>query len=306
MRDVANTVVDTSVAALAVARLKNAPESSVSAALAQLVSCAQTLVHALRPDRAQLASLIEFATEIGFACDDNRQEWVLLCDALGISMMVENLDAPSDDRITPGTITGPFYRPGRPIQANGSSISQDGQGVPMSVRLRVTDTKGTALTGARVEVWQANSAGLYENQDPDQQPDGNLRGAFLTDETGQVAFSTVKPRGYSLPKDGPVARLLQSAGLPLTRPAHLNFRISAEGFRMLTTHIYDANDPAIDLDPLFAVKPALCTAFLQMEDETWALTYTFVLAPHRDAVSDSPETNPYHPSQRNDAGMNNT
>jgi hydroxyquinol 1,2-dioxygenase len=130
----------------------------------------------------------------------------------------------------------------------------------------------TPLGGAEVEVWHANAAGRYENQDPDNQPEHNLRGRFLTDAEGRFQFHTIRPGGYSLPDDGPVGRLARRLGLSLDRPAHIHFAVSAPAHRRLVTAIFDGADPAITRDALFAVKPALIGDF-----GTGTLTVALVL-----------------------------
>ena len=77
--------------------------------------------------------------------------------------------------------SGPFYRADVPEMEAGANISQDDRGVPLGVRGTVLDLDGAPLAGALVEVWQANAEGRYENQEPDRQPENNLRGRFRTD-----------------------------------------------------------------------------------------------------------------------------
>ena len=97
----------------------------------------------------------------------------------------------------------------------------------------------------------------YENQQPDLQPEFNLRGVFVTDAQGAFHYRTVRPGGYRVPDDGPVGRLMAGLGLPLRRPAHLHFRIGAEGFETVTTQLYDRADPDLARDPIFGVKQPL-------------------------------------------------
>ena len=148
---------------------------------------------------------------------------------------------------------------------------------------RVVDLNGTPVQKAVIEVWQANAVGRYENQEPDQQPEFNLRGKLRGDAGGRFQYQTVRPGGYALPCDGPVGRMMAQLGLRLLRPAHLHFRITAPGFDTLTTHVFDRADPAIGFDAIFGVKPELLYDFRPAQQDTegaeLALDVLFVLCP---------------------------
>jgi len=139
-----------------------------------------------------------------------------------------------------------------------------------------------------VETWQANSQGFYENQQPDLQPEFNLRGVFTTNADGRFHYKTVKPAGYSVPDDGPVGQLLGRIGYPLLRPAHLHFIIKAAGYQPLTTHVFDGSDPNVPEDALFGVKHGLLGHFRKSAGEAtapnWALDFTFVLCTEKAEV----------------------
>ncbi len=189
------------------------------------------LVAALRPTSDEFRAAIDFLTEVGHYADARRQEWVLLADVIGVSSLVEEINNPRPAGATPNTLAGPFYRADVPETALGTTISRDGKGEPLAVTGRIADLDGQGVAGAVVEVWHANADGRYENQEPDRQPEFNLRGRFRADAQGRFRFSTVKPRGYPLPADGPVGRLIAALGLTLERPAHIHFRVSADGTR---------------------------------------------------------------------------
>ncbi|MFE3838198.1 dioxygenase [Pseudogemmobacter sonorensis] len=243
------------------ARLAGLSAGRLGRGLAALVDALDGLVRDLRLTPAEFRQVLDYLTEVGHAADARRQEWVLLADALGLSMLVEDLNTPRPAGCTPNTVAGPFYRADAPLRDNGGSISLDGAGVHLQVRGRVLALDGTALPGAWVEVWQANGQGQYENQEPDLQPENNLRGRLKADGQGRFAFRSVMPGGYALPSDGPVGRLMTRLGLCLARPAHIHFRVSAEGYQRLTTHIFDRDDPAIGRDAIFGVKPELLAEF---------------------------------------------
>lgn len=258
-------------------RLAQAGDARLPHAFLAIVSRVHDLVADLRPSPDELKAVIDFLTDVGHSADARRQEWVLLADVIGVSTRVEDLDCPCPEGATPNTLPGPFYREDVPDLPPGSNLSRDGIGESLSVSLRLTDLQGRPVPDAMVEVWQANALGRYENQDPDLQPEFNLRGRLRGDAEGQLHFVTIKPHGYALPEDGPVGRLLNALGLRLERPAHLHFRVTAPGFRTLTTHIFDRADPAIGHDALFGVRPDLLADFRPQGTGRHALDFTLVL-----------------------------
>lgn len=261
------------------------PFQRLAATVGAAVEAMQTLIRDLHLTPAELRTTIEFLTSVGHHSDPRRQEWVLLADTLGLSSAVEDLASPRPAGATPNTIAGPFYRADAPEMTAGASISRDGRGTPLAITGRVRGLDGAPVSGATVEVWQANGEGRYENQEPDHQPDHNLRGRFATDAQGRFAFLSVMPKGYALPGDGPVGRLMTALGLTLDRPAHIHFRISAPGHERLTTHVYDRDDPAIGRDAIFGVKPGLLAEFRPIPMEEGAagrtLDLELVLCPLR-------------------------
>lgn len=260
-------------------RLAASGDERLRQALVAAVAHLHTLVRELKPTSLEWRSFISFLTEVGHACDERRQEWVLLSDLLGVSALVEEVNARRPKLATPNTVHGPFFRADAPELPLGSDISLDGIGERLAVAGRVQDLDGEAIAGAEIITWQANSAGLYENQQPDLQPEFNLRGTFRTDDEGRFHYVTVRPAGYSVPDDGPVGGLLRKAGLPLRRPAHLHFMIRAAGFETIVTHLYDGSDPHLHEDAIFGVKPELVCHFERAaEKPSWRLDFTFVMA----------------------------
>ncbi len=256
-------------------------DSRVVCALLAAVGQVHALVADLRPTTEEWRRVIDFVTEVGHSSDARRQEWVLLADVIGASTLVEDINTQRPEGATPNTLAGPFYRADVPDMENGTSISRDGLGVPLHVTGRIAGLDGAGIAQAVVEVWQENGDGFYENQQPDLQPEFNLRGRFLTDDAGGFAFVSVCPRGYALPEDGPVGRLLNGLGIKLERPAHLHFRVTAPDYQTLTTHVYNRADPAIGRDALFSVKPALLGEFRAVPTDNgpaFALDITFILA----------------------------
>jgi hydroxyquinol 1,2-dioxygenase len=258
------------------ARLMRVRPGRTADAVRLLVDHALEVLDRLCPSEAEFDAFVQFLTDVGYATDARRQEWVLLADVFGFTALVGERGTARHPDATPATLPGPFYRPDAPRLPGGADLCRDGIGEPLQVQVRVTDVDGRPLAGAEVEVWHANGAGRYENQDPDSQPEHNLRGRFATDAQGRFGFRTIRPAGYALPDDGPVGQLARRLGLPLERPAHIHFAVAAPGHRRLVTAIFDAADPAIARDALFAVRPALLGDFRAVPDGA-SLDVTLVL-----------------------------
>ena len=246
--------------------------------LVALVEGIHRAVRETRPTPGEWRRAIHFLTEVGHASDDKRQEWVLLSDLLGVTALVEEINSRRPKGATPNTVRGPFYRADAPALPLGTSISLDGIGEALNVSGRITDLDGKPVPGATVETWQANAEGFYENQQPDRQPEFNLRGIFRTDGDGAFHYRTIRPAGYAVPGDGPVGRMLGAIGCPLRRPAHLHFIIKADGFETISTHLYDGDDPHLAEDAIFGVKPELIGEFRRAgKQKGWLLDFTFVM-----------------------------
>jgi len=209
---------------------------------------------------------ITFLTETGQTCTDWRQEFILLSDTLGVSMLVDAINHDRPESATDNTVLGPFYVPQSPHYANGADIALDGKGEPVLVEGRVTDGEGNPVAGASIEVWQANEDGFYDVQQKGIQPEWNLRGQFTSEADGAYSFRSVKPRHYAIPHDGPVGRMLEALGRGPVRPAHMHFIVMAPGFDTVTTHIFTPDCPYLSQDPVFGVKESLIADFKVIDD----------------------------------------
>ncbi len=218
----------------------------------------------LLPPELDLA--IDFLTRTGQTCDDVRQEFVLLADVLGISMLVDTITNTAAEGTTMSTVLGPFHVVASPRRELGESIALAPGGEPVVVTGQVLSAEGLALPGALVDVWQADADGFYDVQIPEAVPQGHLRGLFTSDDNGRFDFRTVMPAPYAIPVDGPVGELLSITGRHPWRPAHIHFIASAEGYRPITTHIFVAGSPYLDSDAVFAVKDSLITHFEEVDD----------------------------------------
>lgn len=269
-----------------VQRLLNGPEPELARVVAAVVRHLHQAAREIRPSPKDWRAAIEFVTEVGHASDERRQEWVLLSDLLGLTQLIEEMNASRPHGATPNTPRGPFYRPDAPKLPLGADICLDGVGERLSVTGHVRDLDGRPVPGALVETWQANAEGHFENQQPDLQPEFNLRGRFRADDNGDFHYSTIRPAGFRVPDDGPVGQLLGRLGYPLHRPAHLSFLVSAPDFETISTQVYDRSDASLGADPLLGVKPELLADFGRSGtggNVRWTLDFTFVMARARRA-----------------------
>jgi hydroxyquinol 1,2-dioxygenase len=242
------------------------PDPRLRELLDSLVRHLHAFVRDTEPTIAEWEHAIDFLTRTGQKCDDERQEFILLSDVLGISMLVETINNRAANAATESTVLGPFHMVTSPRRALGDTIDLVGTGPQCVLEGRVLSADGTPLPGAELDVWQANDQGFYDVQQPELQPAGNGRGLFTADSDGAYWFRTVVPTHYPIPTDGPVGALLEATKRHPYRPAHVHFIVTAPGHRPLTTHIFVAGSPYIESDAVFAVKQSLITAFTPAED----------------------------------------
>jgi len=181
-------------------------------------------------------------------------EMILLSDVLWVSVLVDELTHGASGGEAESNVPGPLYRPGAPLRTRLCRGPEDGE--PFHVTVEAVDaTTQSPLGGVEVDVWQPDGRGKYDVQDPTQPP-GNLRGRANTGADGRVAFDTVYPGAYEVPKDGPVGELLKALGRPAFRPAHIHFKLSCAGYKPVTTIAYFADDPHLRTDVIRSVKPS--------------------------------------------------
>ncbi len=246
-------------------------------------------VKEIRPSHEEWLEAIRFLTRTGQMCSDWRQEYILLSDTLGVTMLVDAINNNHGSDATENTILGPFYVENPPHRENGFNICLDGKGEPLVVRGRVLTVEGTPIAGATVDAWQTNEDGFYDVQQKGIQPEMNLRGLFTTNERGEYWFRSVKPRYYPIPGDGPVGELLASMGRGVNRAAHIHFIVKAAGYETVITHVFPPDCPYLEIDAVFGVKESLIGDFKHIEDEAaakalgfdgpfWSVDWDFVLA----------------------------
>jgi protocatechuate 3,4-dioxygenase beta subunit len=209
---------------------------------------------------------IQFLTKTGHLSTDWRQEFILLSDTLGISMLVESINNHKMSGETESTVLGPFYIPNAPKYPNSANICLDGKGEPVWIHGKVTDVKGRPIASVTLDVFQANDEGFYDVQQKGIQPDMNLRGIFTSDKNGHYSFRSVTPRYYPIPFDGTVGNMLTALDRNHNRPAHLHFIITAKGYDKVITHIFTPDCPWLNDDAVFAVKESLIADFKMVDD----------------------------------------
>jgi protocatechuate 3,4-dioxygenase beta subunit len=209
---------------------------------------------------------IKFLTRTGHLSTDWRQEFILLSDTLGVSMLVESLNNHKMSGETESTVLGPFYIENAPRYPNGANICLDGKGEPVYVHGKVMDAKGKPIAGAILDVFQANDEGFYDVQQKGIQPEMNLRGVFTSEKDGHYSFRSVYPRYYPIPFDGTVGQMLVALDRNHNRPAHLHFLVSAPGYESLITHIFTPDCPWLKDDAVFGVKESLIADFRMVDD----------------------------------------
>ncbi|WP_028795804.1 intradiol ring-cleavage dioxygenase [Thalassobaculum salexigens] len=280
---------DTSVETV-LARMGEPENPRLAEVMRAVIAHLHAVVKEVEPTYAEWMAAIRFLTETGRMCDDKRQEYILLSDVLGVSMLVDAINTRRPEGATENTVLGPFHVEGAPDLAMGDTISQDGIGEPLVVSGRVVDGDGRPVEGAVIDTWQTSHDGFYDLQQPGQQPENNLRGVFRTGADGRFSYRSVKPSFYPIPDDGPVGQLLHGLGRGNIRPAHLHYIVSAPGFETVTTHIFVHDDAYLDSDAVFGVKESLIRTFIRHDDPAraaefgvanpfWTVETDFVLVP---------------------------
>lgn len=238
--------------------------------VAQVVEALTRHMHAfvkeIEPTHEEWLAGVEFLTKTGHMCTDWRQEFILLSDVLGVSMLVDAINSRRPSGATENTILGPFYVKNPPNRANGDTICLDGKGEPLVVRGSVKDTAGRPIAGAVIDVWQTNDDGFYDVQQKGIQPDMNMRGIFASQADGTYWFRSSVPRFYPIPDDGTVGDLLKALGRRQYRPAHIHVIILAEGYDPIITHIFEPTCPYLKEDAVFGVKASLIGDFQRKSD----------------------------------------
>jgi catechol 1,2-dioxygenase len=236
-------------------------EGSPDARVAELTMAAIRHLHAFVEEvgltREEWFAIIDGLTRTGQLCDDQRQEFILASDTLGVSMLVEMINHRAAPGTTEPTVFGPFHVEDAPARAMGESIVVDpGDGEVVIFSGVVRNLAGEPIAGAELDVWETAANGLYDVQDPEQTA-MNMRGRFTTGVDGPYEFVGVRPVAYSIPGDGPAGDLLFVNGRHNWRPGHVHLMVSADGYQTVITHLFDAGSDYLESDAVFGVRPSL-------------------------------------------------
>nr|AAL50018.1 putative benzenetriol oxygenase [Burkholderia cepacia] len=259
-------------------RLSSTPNPRLKQIMTSLVQHLHAFARDAHLTEDEWMSGIEFLTRVGHITDDKRQEFILLSDVLGLSMLtvVMNNDKPAG--CTEATVFGPFYVEESPQFENGDDVGNGAAGKPCNVTGSIRGLDGKAIVGATIEVWQSDSEGYYDVQMPELKG-AQGRGTLFSGPGGKFEFRSVLAEAYPIPHDGPVGDLLKATAMHPWRPAHLHFRIQAEGYETLVTHIFRLGDKWLDSDAVFAVRETLIVPWVQTASGDYAVNYDFVLNP---------------------------
>jgi hydroxyquinol 1,2-dioxygenase len=238
---------------------------------------------------------IDFLTRTGQISDENRQEFILLSDVLGVSMLTIGINNRKPAEATEATVFGPFFVEGSPRFENGDDIANGAPGEPCFMQGGVLSASGEPVPEALIEVWQADDEGFYDVQ-YDDLSEARGRGHLYSDDEGRYRFWSVRPEAYPIPDDGPVGELLDAANRSPMRPAHVHFMVKAPGYETLVTHVFADDDEHLDSDAVFGVKSSLVTGFERHEPGTapdsremdvpfYTMVYDLVLNPSSEGNS---------------------
>ncbi len=242
------------------AKLEGAQDARFRQIMHSLIRHLHAFIRETELTEQEWLAAIRFLTATGQKCDDKRQEYILLSDTLGVSMLVDAINHRKPRGATETTVLGPFYVKGAQDMPMWADIAGQAPGQPAYVHGRVLDVEGEPVAGALLDVWQTDGEGVYDVQ----RPGGNqhyARGRFTTAADGRYGFRTVKPVSYPVPTDGPVGKMLLGMGRHPYRPAHVHVIASAPGYERVATHLFVEGDEYLDSDAVFGVKHSLVVDF---------------------------------------------
>ena len=240
-------------------RWSNVPDPRLRQIMTSLIEHLHAWVRDIEPTEAEWFTAIDFLTRTGKLCTDKRQEFILLSDTLGVSMLVDAINHRLSTKATPTTVTGPFHIDDSPHIEDGASMAGDAPGIPCFVQGKITDFDGKPVGNVKLDIWQTDGEGLYEAQV--ENSDDYMRGIYHSRPDGTYLIQTVAPIGYTIPLDGTVGELFSHTNISPYRPAHIHFMIELPGFHKVTTHLFQKGDKYIETDVVYGVKGPLIVEF---------------------------------------------
>jgi hydroxyquinol 1,2-dioxygenase len=245
--------------------MRDGQDARLKAVMTALIRHLHAFIREVQPSDAEWLAGIQFLTATGKICDENRQEFILLSDILGVTALKDAINNPPINGLTEATVLGPFYRPGAPEVPPMTNIAGNIAGDPVLVSGKVSDMEGTPIAGALLDIWQATGEGFYDLQLESLDGEMGLRGKIRSDSQGCYAFRTIKPSSYPIPHDGPAGSLLRQLGRHPYRPAHIHYIISADGYQPIVTQLFVEGDEYLGSDAVFGVRDSLVVNFKKIE-----------------------------------------
>ncbi len=266
-----------------IARCAETPDPRLKEIMTSLVQHLHAFAREVKLTEAEWFQGMAFLTRVGHITDDKRQEFILLSDTLGLSMLTVAMNQDKPAGCTEATVFGPFYVEGSPSYDLGEDVANGAAGIPCRVRGTVRGLGGEPVPGAEIHVWQADAEGKYDVQ-REGLPQHQARGVLHADAQGRYHFRSILAEAYPIPDDGPVGDMLRATRRHPWRPAHLHFMIKAPGYETLITHVFRNGDPYLDSDAVFGVRQSLVADWVKQPDGTYLVEYDFVLNPRREAA----------------------
>ncbi len=249
----------------AIKRLQAGGEGRLQEIMISLTRHLHGFIRDVEPTEEEWMAAIRFLTATGKKCDDQRQEFILLSDTLGATMLIDAINHRKPSGATESSVLGPFYQEGAPDYDNGADLADETTGGErVLVSGKVVDLDGAPIPGAVLDIWQTAPDAVYAAQNP--AGSFNLCGRITTGDDGRYSFRTRKPVSYTIPGDGPVGAMLDAAGRHNWRPAHIHFMLSAAGYETLVTQLFTDDDPYLGTDAVFGVKDSLVVHYEPGED----------------------------------------
>ena len=263
-----------------IARFADTPDPRLKEIVTSLVQHLHAFAREVRLTEAEWLQGIEFLTATGQKCDDKRQEFILLSDTLGLSMLTVAMNNDKPQGCTEATVFGPFHVEGAPHYGHGDDVANGAAGEPCVVRGCVKGLHGEPVSGAVIDVWQSDAEGNYDVQ-YEGLDHAQARGVLRSGPDGRFHFRSIVAEPYPIPVDGPVGDMLRATLRHAWRPAHLHFMIKAEGYESLVTHVFRNGDKWLDSDVVFGVRQSLVVDWIKQPDGSYSLDFDFVLNPGR-------------------------
>jgi hydroxyquinol 1,2-dioxygenase len=280
---------DKSVTEAVIGRLSDCDDARFKRVMTSLITHLHDFVREVKLTEPEWITAIEFLTAAGKTCTDKRQEFILLSDTLGVSVLVITLNHPAAHDSVESTVLGPFYWEGAPDLPRGANLAVGVKGEPAFYSGRVLAVDGQPLENALLDIWSGDGEGNYDMQMPEE-TGMKARGRIRTDAAGRYWFRSIRPTYYPVPTDGPVGRMLRRMGRHPYRPGHIHMIVSAPGYLPVTTHLFVAGSQYLDSDAVFGMKESLVAQFERhspgvgpdgerMETPFYTVNYDFRLRP---------------------------